>query len=107
MHGDFEKSCFKNAISHRFRGTLATEIPAKGGTIEDAANIPGDSPAVIRKHYAKYSAEYQHRTKALMMRVHQETLGTHAQESDANYLKRLAKQVVAEVGLEIPKGRKN
>ena len=38
-----------------------------------------------------------------MKRVHQDTLGTlvaHVQESDANYLNRLAEQVVVEVGLE-------
>jgi site-specific recombinase XerD len=99
----FRKSGVKNAIAHRFRHTLATEILVNGGTIEDAANVLGDSPAVIRKHYARYSAEYQHRTKTLLRRVHQATLGTpvtHAEESDANSLKELAKQVVAEVGLE-------
>jgi len=99
----YRKSGVKNAISHRFRHTLATEILVNGGTIEDAANVLGDSPAVISKHYAKYSSEYQHRTKTLLRKVHQATLDTivtHDYESDANVLKTLAKQVVAEVGLE-------
>ena len=99
----YRKSGVKNAISHRFRHTLCTEILVNGGTIEDAANILGDSPAVIRKHYLKYSSEYQDRTKTLLRKVHLGTLGssvTHAQETDANPLIGLGKQVVAEVGLE-------
>lgn len=99
----FRKSGVKNAISHRFRHTLSTEILVNGGTIEDASNILGDSPAVIRKHYAKYSSEYQLRTKTLLRKVHQGTLGTsvtHAEELGSNSLIGLGKQVVAEVGLE-------
>jgi integrase len=49
----FRKSKVPDAHVHRFRHTLATEILATAGTIEDAANILGDSPATIRKHYAK------------------------------------------------------
>ena len=106
----FRKSGVKNAIAHRFRHTLATEILVSGGTIEDVAIILGDSPTVIRKHYAKYSAEYQHRTKTLLRKVHQGRLGTsvaHAEELDAKSLMNIAEQVVAEVGLETPKRRKN
>jgi integrase len=66
----FVKSGVANAHAHRFRHTLATEILVKGGSIEDAANILGDSPEIIRKHYMKWSREYQRRTEAIMARVH-------------------------------------
>jgi site-specific recombinase XerD len=66
----FTKSKVRNAHAHRFRHTLATEILVKGGTIEDCANILGDSPDVIRKHYAKWSPGYQRRTVDIMNRVH-------------------------------------
>ena len=66
----FRKSGVKGATAHRFRHTLTTEILVKGGTIEDAANILGDSPAIIRKHYAKWSADYQHRTIEVFSRIH-------------------------------------
>lgn len=66
----FRKSGVKGASAHRFRHTLATKILVNGGSIEDAANMLGDSPAVIRKHYAKWSSDYQRRTVALLRRVH-------------------------------------
>jgi len=72
----FRKSKVKGATAHRFRHTLCTRILVNGGTIEDAANVLGDSPAVIRKHYAKYCPEYQHRTISLMNRVHNAQSGT-------------------------------
>ncbi|MBM3755233.1 MAG: site-specific integrase, partial [Acidobacteria bacterium] len=72
----FRKSKVKGATAHRFRHTLCTKILVNGGTIEDAANVLGDSPAVIRKHYAKYCPEYQHRTISLMNRVHNTQSGT-------------------------------
>ena len=46
----FRKSGVKDAHVHRFRHTLATEVLVSRGSIEDAANILGDSPAIIRKH---------------------------------------------------------
>jgi hypothetical protein len=58
------------AHAHRFRHTLATQILVAGGTIEDAANILGDSPEIIRKHYAKWPTDYQRRTVEVLGRVH-------------------------------------
>ena len=44
--------------------------------IEDAANILGDSPAIIRKHYAKWSRDYQSRTVELFCRIHMPAMVT-------------------------------
>ncbi len=65
----FSKSGVENAIAHRFRHTLCNEILVNGGTIEDAANILGDSPAVIRKHYVKWSVSHQARITEVLNRV--------------------------------------
>jgi integrase len=66
----FRESGVKGAVAHRFRHTLTTEILVSGGSIEDAANILGDNPETIRRHYAKLSREYQARTTLLMEKVH-------------------------------------
>lgn len=49
----FQQSGVRNAHAHSFRHALATETLIKGGSIEDYANILGDSPEIIRKHYVK------------------------------------------------------
>jgi site-specific recombinase XerD len=66
----FQRAQVKGAHAHRFRHTLASEILAKGGTIEDAASILGDSPATIRRHYAKWTPEYQVRQDSILRMVH-------------------------------------
>jgi predicted ArsR family transcriptional regulator len=43
----------KNAPAHRYRHTLATE---QGATFEQVADILGNSPSVVRKHYGKVVA---------------------------------------------------
>jgi hypothetical protein len=92
------QSSLRDAQAHRFRHTLATQILVAGGTIEDAANILGDSPEIIRKHYAKRSTEYQRRTEATMTRVH----GTYAARE--NFASRsptyTTDTLVLEVGVE-------
>jgi len=65
----FRASGVKDAHAHRFRHTLATEILEIGGTIDDAADILGNSPAIIRKHYAKWSTRRQERISGLLERV--------------------------------------
>ena len=52
----YEASDVARAVSHRFRCTLATEILELGGSIEEVADILGDSPRIIEKHYANWSA---------------------------------------------------
>jgi len=57
----FKRARVEQAHPHRFRHTLASEILGKGGTIEEVAGILADSPATIRRHYAKWTPEYQAR----------------------------------------------
>jgi integrase len=66
----FDLSGVHNAHPHRFRHTLVTEILIAGGSIEDAANIIGDSPQIVRKHYKRWSHEYQNRTVTVLNAVH-------------------------------------
>lgn len=68
-----KRSGVAHAHAHRFRQTIATEILAKGGTEQDAADVLGNSPAVIRKHYAKWNVQRQDRIKSLMQAVHSGT----------------------------------
>lgn len=99
----FTKSGVERAHAHRFRHTLATEILVSGGTIEDAANILGDSPAVVRKYYAKWSSSYQHRTEELFMRVHGAPSGTsvaHGDSHPANHWKTTGENLAVRVGFE-------
>lgn len=81
----FRASGVRDAHAHRFRHTLATEILIKGGTVEDCANILGDSPEIIRKHYAKWSPEYQRRTVDILSRVH----GTYTARENCELVSRL------------------
>ena len=50
--------------------TLATEILSKGGSDQDAADVLGNSPHIIRKHYAKWNVQRQDRIKSLMQTAH-------------------------------------
>ena len=62
----FQKSGVKGAHAHRFRHTLATEILSAGGSVQDAADVLGNSPRIIEKHYAKWIKARQDRISALM-----------------------------------------
>ena len=75
----FKRAGLEGAYAHKFRHTLASEVLAKGGTIEDVANILGDSPATIRRHYAKWTPEYQSRQDSILRMVHGTNL-TQAEE---------------------------
>src|SRR5215475_6874695 len=52
----FKASGVPGACSHRFRHTFATQVLEMGGTFEEAADILGDTEAIVRKHYAKWRA---------------------------------------------------
>jgi site-specific recombinase XerD len=49
----FSKSGVRGAHAHRFRHTLATELLGRGASLEEVADILGNSPAIVRKHYGK------------------------------------------------------
>ncbi len=72
----FRKSGVELAKAHRFRHTLATKILVEGGSIEDAANVLGDTPAIIEKHYAKFSQQYRDRLSGVMQRTWAGEVGT-------------------------------
>jgi len=65
----FARSGVAGAHAHRFRHTLATELLEAGGSLEDVAEILGNSPNIIRKHYAKWSRLRQQRISTLMRLV--------------------------------------
>lgn len=66
----FKRAKVDGAHPHRFRHTLASEILGRGGSIEEAAAILGDSPATIRRHYAKPTPEFQARQDRILRMVH-------------------------------------
>jgi site-specific recombinase XerD len=63
----FKKSGVKNAHAHRYRHTLATRLLADGATFELVADILGNSPAVVRKHYGKWSKGRQDNIDRVMI----------------------------------------
>jgi site-specific recombinase XerD len=72
----FKKSGVANAHAHRFRHTLATRLLGNGATYENVADILGNSPEVVRKHYAKWSKGRQDKIDELMFQ-HFETSTTN------------------------------
>lgn len=62
----FKKSGVKNAHAHRYRHTLATRLLEQGATFEQVADILGNSPGVVRKHYGKWSKGRQANIDRLM-----------------------------------------
>ena len=80
----FAKSGVKGAHAHRFRHTLATEILARGGSEQDVADILGISPAVVRKHYAKWSQARQQRITRIFEAVYPGTYVVHEAKTPVN-----------------------
>ncbi len=76
----FRKSGVPRAHAHRFRHTLATELLGRGASFEDVADVLGNSPDIVRKHYAKWSPARQTRIDELMELVH---AGAHWKSGDA------------------------
>jgi len=70
----FRKSGVAGAHAHRFRHTLATDLLARGATEQDAADILGISPAIVRRHYGKWSQTRQNRIYEMMRQYQQETI---------------------------------
>ena len=51
------------------RHTLATELLENGWTYEDVAEVLGNSAAIVRKHYAKWSKGRQSRLTQMLESV--------------------------------------
>jgi site-specific recombinase XerD len=66
----FKKSGVQGGHAHRFRHTLATELLGRGASFEDVADILGNTPEIVRKHYGKWSLGRQKRIDELMERVY-------------------------------------
>jgi integrase/recombinase XerD len=74
----FKKSGVKDAHAHRYRHTLATRLLEQGATFEQVADILGNSPEVVRKHYGKWSRGRQASIDRLMMAHFQTAVVTNA-----------------------------
>lgn len=79
----FRRAGVEGAHAHRFRHTLASEILGEGGTIEDAANVLGDDPAIIRRHYAKWIPAVQLRQDLILRRVHATDLAQATEQAES------------------------
>ena len=66
----FKASGVADAHAHRFRHTLATRLLGMGASLEDVADVLGNSPTIVRKHYAKWSRARQARIDSLMRAAH-------------------------------------
>jgi hypothetical protein len=64
----------KDAHAHRYRHTLATRLLEQRATFEQVADILGNSPEVVRKHYGKWAKGRQNNIERLMM-AHFESAG--------------------------------
>lgn len=63
----FKKSGVKDAHAHRYRHTLATRLLEQGATFEQVADILGNSPEVVRRHYGKWAKGRQDNIDRLML----------------------------------------
>jgi site-specific recombinase XerD len=63
----FKKSEVKDAHAHRYRHALATRLLERGATFEQVADILGNGPEVVRKHYSKWSQGRRASIDRLMM----------------------------------------
>lgn len=62
----FKASGVPKAHAHRFRHSLATRLLGMGASDQEVADVLGNSPAIVRKHYAKWSRARQQRIDGLM-----------------------------------------
>lgn len=73
----FKKSGVKNAHAHRYRHTLATRLLEDGASFQQVADVLGNTEAVVRKHYGKWSKKRQANIDKLMI-AHFETAEVRA-----------------------------
>ena len=69
----FKKSGVEKAHAHRYRHTLATRMLAQGNTFELVADILGNTPEMVRKHYGKWAKGRQDNIDRAMQ-AHFETM---------------------------------
>jgi site-specific recombinase XerD len=62
LAGPWEES----AHPHRFRATFARILPQNGVEIQDVAELIGDTPAIVAKHYAKWVTVRQDRLRRIL-----------------------------------------
>jgi integrase len=62
----FRLSGVARAHAHRFPHTLATELLGASASFEEVADVLGNSPNIVRKHYAKWSTARHARIDSLM-----------------------------------------
>ena len=62
----FAEASVKDAHAHRFRHTKATELLARGATMDDVAALLGNSVRICERHYAKWDVNRQNRLDAFM-----------------------------------------
>ena len=65
----FAKSGVESAHAHRFRHTLAIELLSLGANDQEVADILGNTPAIVRKHYAPWCPQRQERISALLAKA--------------------------------------
>jgi site-specific recombinase XerD len=66
----FKRSGVEAAFAHRFRHTFASELLGKGEAIEVVAAILGDTPTIIRRHYWKWTPEFQSQKDIATRKIH-------------------------------------
>jgi len=84
----FRASGVLDAHAHRFRHTLATELLGRGASFEEVADVLGNSPEIVRRHYGKWSAGRQRRIDALMERVYFEPEVGHNLGTEENLVRK-------------------
>jgi site-specific recombinase XerD len=65
----FSAAGVAHAHAHRFRHSIATELLENGWLYEDVADVLGNSAAIVKKHYAKWSKGRQSRLTQMMESV--------------------------------------
>jgi site-specific recombinase XerD len=70
MSSVFKRAKVAGAFPHRFRHTLASDLMAKGIPVEVVASILADTPGIVRRHYLKWTPEYQSRKDEAIRQIH-------------------------------------
>jgi site-specific recombinase XerD len=70
----FKRAGVEGAYPHRFRHTLASELLGKGESIEMVSAILADTPAIVSRHYAKWTPEFQIRQDQAIRKIHDTNL---------------------------------